>query len=590
MASASGSPASSTRCGSRTSAAWRRPARSSVGSSRMRRCRRASRSRSSRRTGACASGRARVAVAVRSSATAEDLPEASFAGQHESFLGVRGEAAVLGAVRRCLASIFTDRAIVYRIQNGFDHLAVRLSVAVQRMVDAGGASSGVMFTLDPETGFPDVVLDQWRLRPRGGRRAGAARSRRVLHLQADASQRPRPMLKRTIVRKPGSSSWGARRQPAAHRGAGRRAAHASLTDAEALELGAFALAIEAHYSTAAGTPVPMDIEWAKDAADGRLYILQARPETVHRGRAAGRHRGLLARAGPAARAARPRAWRSASGSGRARRGRCATRSDSGSFRAGEVLVGGDDGSRLGADHEARGGHRDRSRRPHLPRRHREPRARRAVRRRHRERHRAAAGRRRWSRSRAPRARAGPCTAGPCRSSGGGRSRGLPTRRTKVMLNVGNPGRGVSAGRAARTTASGWPGSSSSSAARPRAPDGAAPSGARGRPGRARRDRRADARLRRARRVLRRPPRRGGGRHRRRLLPEGRDRPPLGLQDERVRGAGRRARLRAGGGATRCSAFAERSATPIRNTARRSRSSAEPCGVCARTWASPTSSS
>src|SRR5512132_2631473 len=98
------------------------------------------------------------AVAVRSSATAEDLPEASFAGQHESFLGVRGEAAVLGAVRRCLASIFTDRAIVYRIQNRFDHLAVLLSVAVQRMVDAGGASSGVMFTLDPDTGFPDVVL------------------------------------------------------------------------------------------------------------------------------------------------------------------------------------------------------------------------------------------------------------------------------------------------------------------------------------------------------------------------------------------------------------------------------------------------
>ncbi len=97
-------------------------------------------------------------VAVRSSATAEDLPQASFAGQHESYLGVRGEAELLAACRQCFASIFTDRAIVYRIQNGFDHLSVLLSVAVQRMVASGRASSGVMFTLDPDSGFRDVVL------------------------------------------------------------------------------------------------------------------------------------------------------------------------------------------------------------------------------------------------------------------------------------------------------------------------------------------------------------------------------------------------------------------------------------------------
>src|SRR4029453_3163586 len=98
------------------------------------------------------------AVAVRSSATAEDLPQASFAGQHESFLGVRGEAALLSACRRCFASIFTDRAIVYRIQNRFDHLAVYLSIAVQKMVASDRAASGVMFPLDPDSGFPDVVL------------------------------------------------------------------------------------------------------------------------------------------------------------------------------------------------------------------------------------------------------------------------------------------------------------------------------------------------------------------------------------------------------------------------------------------------
>jgi pyruvate, water dikinase len=101
---------------------------------------------------------AKVAVAVRSSATAEDLPTASFAGQHESFLNVRGEVDVVEACRRCLASIFTDRAIVYRIDNGFDHFKVALSVGVMKMVRADLAASGVIFTLDTESGFRDVVF------------------------------------------------------------------------------------------------------------------------------------------------------------------------------------------------------------------------------------------------------------------------------------------------------------------------------------------------------------------------------------------------------------------------------------------------
>ena len=129
-------------------------------------------------------------VAVRSSATAEDLPEASFAGQQETFLGVRGADALVAACRRCFASLFTDRAIVYRIQHGFDHLAVRLSIGVQHMVRADLGAAGVMFTLDPESGFPGRGGHQQRLRPGRGRRPGTARPRRVLGLQADAARGP----------------------------------------------------------------------------------------------------------------------------------------------------------------------------------------------------------------------------------------------------------------------------------------------------------------------------------------------------------------------------------------------------------------
>ena len=221
------------------------------------------------------------AVAVRSSATAEDLPEASFAGQHESFLGVRGEAAVLGAVRRCLASIFTDRAIVYRIQNRFDHLAVLLSVAVQRMVDAGGASSGVMFTLDPDTGFPDVVLVNGAFGLGEAVVQGQLDPDEFLIFKPTLRSGHRALLKRKIVRKTWKLTMGARGEPERTEIPADAQLTPSLTDAEALELGRFALAIEEHYSKAAGHAVPMDIEWAKDAADGRLYVLQARPETVY---------------------------------------------------------------------------------------------------------------------------------------------------------------------------------------------------------------------------------------------------------------------------------------------------------------------
>jgi pyruvate,water dikinase len=278
-----------------------------------------------------------VAVAVRSSATAEDLPAASFAGQHESFLGVRGDAALLQAVRRCLASIFTDRAIVYRAQHGFEHLAVALTVAVQRMVDSGRASSGVMFTLDPDTGFPDVVLVN------GAFGLGEA----VVQGQLDPDEfllfKPvlragRPaLLKRRIVRKTWKLAMGGDGVPERRDIPPDRQLAPSLTDVEVLELGRFALAIEDHYSKAAGHAVPMDIEWAKDADDGRLYILQARPETVHRAE----RRALIEVFSLAPDAAREQLVRGVAigqriGAGPAHHLRSAR--DLAAFRPGEVLV------------------------------------------------------------------------------------------------------------------------------------------------------------------------------------------------------------------------------------------------------------
>jgi pyruvate,water dikinase len=223
-----------------------------------------------------------VSVAVRSSATAEDLPEASFAGQQETFLGVCGGDALLVACRRCLASLFTDRAIAYRIDHGFDHLAVRLSIGVQRMVRSDLGVSGVMFTLDPDSGFERVVLIEsayglgepvvggqidpdsfWLFKPTLARGAGA-------------------ILKRAV----GSKAWklvlDAEGHPCRAEVAAGDAAALSLRDEEAVELARAALAIEAHYSRRRGAPAPMDVEWARDGVDGRLYIVQARPETVHR--------------------------------------------------------------------------------------------------------------------------------------------------------------------------------------------------------------------------------------------------------------------------------------------------------------------
>jgi pyruvate,water dikinase len=216
-------------------------------------------------------------VAVRSSATAEDLPEASFAGQQETYLNVVGADAVLDAVRRCYASLFTDRAIAYRMEQGFDHLDVALSAAVQKMVRAHEAGAGVMFTLDTDTGFPDVVVINavWGL---GENVVGGAVNPdeyRVFKPVLDQKPECRPILERQlgaksqkmVLAKDGNTP---RNQPTSQQ---ERLAYV-LSDEEILDLARWAMAIERHYGK------PMDIEWAKDGAQGPLYVVQARPETV----------------------------------------------------------------------------------------------------------------------------------------------------------------------------------------------------------------------------------------------------------------------------------------------------------------------
>ncbi len=231
----------------------------------------------SRRDGAPA-----IDVAVRSSATAEDLPTASFAGQQETYLHVSGASRLLGAVRDCMASLFTDRAIVYRSERGFEHRGVALSVGVQKMVRSECA--GVIFTLDTETGFRDVVMvtGAWGL--------GETVVQGSVNPDEFWVHKPtlragfRPILRRELGEKAlrlihDERAGGKGTRTVAVREPERR--RFVLSDDEVLELARWALAIEDHYSARAGRPTPMDIEWAKDGPSGLLHVLQARPETVH---------------------------------------------------------------------------------------------------------------------------------------------------------------------------------------------------------------------------------------------------------------------------------------------------------------------
>ena len=216
-----------------------------------------------------------VDVAVRSSATAEDLPEASFAGQQDTFLNVSGIEDVVAAVRKCFASLFTERAIYYRNEKGFDHTTVALSVGVQKMVRSDQASAGVMFTLDTETGFPDVsvINAAWGLGEAVVSGEMTPDEYRVYtpFLENDALT---PIIGRHVSRK-------ARKYVYADGGSievvpvpEAEQDEPVLTDADILQLARWGASIEAHYGQA------MDIEWAKDGETGEMFIVQARPETV----------------------------------------------------------------------------------------------------------------------------------------------------------------------------------------------------------------------------------------------------------------------------------------------------------------------
>ncbi|MCA1409904.1 phosphoenolpyruvate synthase [Bradyrhizobium sp. NBAIM20] len=224
-----------------------------------------------------------VAVAVRSSATAEDLPTASFAGQHESFLNVRGPKDLFEACRRCFASIFTDRAISYRIDNGFDHFKVALSVAVMKMVRSDLAASGVVFTLDTESGFRDVIFVTGCYGLGETIVQGQVDPDEFYVHKPTLSQGYRHVLRRRLGAKQIRMVYGKR--GGEHATLTRKVPDAErqkfcISDTEVLSLAEITVRIEAHYSKHAGAAMPMDIEWAKDGADGKLYIIQARPETV----------------------------------------------------------------------------------------------------------------------------------------------------------------------------------------------------------------------------------------------------------------------------------------------------------------------
>jgi pyruvate,water dikinase len=223
-------------------------------------------------------------VAVRSSATAEDLPDASFAGQQETFLNVSGEQAVLDACLGCMASLFTARAVSYRAAHGYDHLAVRLSVGVQQMVRADLGAAGVIFTLDPESGFRDVVVvtSAWGL----GEAVVAGRVDPDEIMVFKGTLRPvgeggapAPIVRRRL---------GVKERKVVYAASGTRTVDVppgdrerfSLSDADALQLARWAVAVERAWTERTGRPVPMDLEWAKDGRTGDLFILQARPETV----------------------------------------------------------------------------------------------------------------------------------------------------------------------------------------------------------------------------------------------------------------------------------------------------------------------
>jgi pyruvate,water dikinase len=224
-----------------------------------------------------------VSVAVRSSATAEDLSTASFAGQQASFLNVVGDAEVANAVLECLASVYTDRAITYRLSNNFDHMAVKGAVAVQLMVRSDLASSGVAFTLDPDTGFRDVVVITGSYGLGESVVGGKVDPDEVQVFKTVLGEADDPIIQRRIGSKQTSVVYtrGISHERTKTIGTTKfDQSRPSFTDEDSKVLAKWCVDIENHYTQLHGHPTPMDIEWAKDGLTDELYIVQARPETV----------------------------------------------------------------------------------------------------------------------------------------------------------------------------------------------------------------------------------------------------------------------------------------------------------------------
>ncbi len=226
--------------------------------------------------------RENVDVAVRSSATAEDLPDASFAGQQETYLNIRGDKALIEACKKCFASLFTNRAISYRTDKGFDHFSIGLSIGVQKMVRSDLACSGVMFSIDTESGFKDAVLINGSYGLGENIVLGVVNPDEFYVFKPTLKDGKKPILSKKLGSKEikmiyteeGNKSTKNIPVPIDEQ---RRFI---LTEDETIQLAKWAVTIEDHYSAKAGHLKPMDMEWAKDGETGQLFIVQARPETV----------------------------------------------------------------------------------------------------------------------------------------------------------------------------------------------------------------------------------------------------------------------------------------------------------------------
>ncbi|XZO00642.1 MAG: phosphoenolpyruvate synthase [Microcoleus sp.] len=276
-------------------------------------------------------------VAVRSSATAEDLPDASFAGQQETYLNVHGCTSVLECSHKCFASIFTDRAISYRQLRGFDHFDVALSVGVQKMVRSDLASSGVMFSIDTETGFKNAALITAAYGLGENIVQGAVNPDEYLVFKPTLKQGFRPILDKRLGTKKIKMVYdiGGSKYTKNVSVATTEREKFAINDDEILQLAQWAVLIEEHYSQVRGTPTPMDIEWAKDGNTGELFIVQARPETVQSQKSVTVLRSYKLQ-GSSAVLAKGRAVGEAIGQGKARV--ILEVSEIAEFEAGEVLV------------------------------------------------------------------------------------------------------------------------------------------------------------------------------------------------------------------------------------------------------------